>query len=105
MTSMRLSLMLTPSPAGSPTRGLCALGCHPVDLLDFVHQVLLQLLLAQHPQNVVQVARTVHQPLAGAHALALVHVHVHAARQRVLPRLAAIVGDDDQLALTLDDRP
>ena len=61
----------------------------PVDLLDFVHQVLLQLLLAEHPQDVVRVARTVHQLLARAHALALVHVHVHAARQRVLARLAA----------------
>jgi hypothetical protein len=38
-------------PAGSPTRGFCALGCQPVDLLDFVHQVLLQFLLAQHPQD------------------------------------------------------
>ena len=75
----------------------------PVDLLDFVHQVLLQLLLAQHPQDVVRVARPVHQLLARAHALPLVHVHVHAARQRVLPRLGAVVGDDDDLALPLGD--
>jgi hypothetical protein len=50
----------------------------------------------------VRVARPVHQLLAGPHPLALVHVHVHAARQRILPRLAAIVGDDDHLALPLD---
>src|SRR4051812_19065949 len=75
----------------------------PVDLLDFVYQVLLQLLLAQHPQDVVRVRRTVHQLLAGAHALPFVHVDVHAAGQRVLAWLGRIIRDDDDLALTLDD--
>ena len=51
----------------------------------------------------MRVARTVHQLLAGPHALAFVDVHVHAARQRILARLAAIVRNDDHLALTLDD--
>src|SRR5688500_683641 len=75
----------------------------PVDLLDFVDQVLLQFLLAEHPQDVVRIARTVHQLLARTHPLALVDVDVHAARQRVLPRLGPIVRDDDHLALALDD--
>src|SRR4030095_11825918 len=52
-------------------------------------------------QDVVRVARTVHQLLARAHPLALVHVDVHAARQRVLTRFAAVVRDDDQLARPL----
>ena len=48
--------------------------------------------------------RTVHQRLARADALAFLHVDVHAARQRVLARLGArLVGDDDDLPLTLDD--
>ena len=51
-----------------------------VDLLDLVDQVLLQLLLAEHVQDVVRVERAVHQRLAGAHALAFLHVDVHAAR-------------------------
>ena len=51
-----------------------------VDFLDFVHQVLLQFLLAEHAQNVVRIARTVHQRIARTHALAFLHVDVHAAR-------------------------
>ena len=31
-----------------------------VDFLDFVHQVLLQFLFAEHGQNVVRVARAIH---------------------------------------------
>ena len=52
----------------------------PVDLLDFVDQVRLQLLLAEHVQDVVRVDRAVHQRLARADALAFLHVDVHAAR-------------------------
>ena len=37
----------------------------PVDLLDLVDQVALQLLLAAHAQDVVRVDRAVHQRLAG----------------------------------------
>ena len=61
----------------------------PVDLLDFVHEVRLQRLLAEHVQDVVRVRRTVHQRLARPDALAFLHVDVHAARQRVLARLGA----------------
>ena len=59
----------------------------PVDLLNFVHEVRLQRLLAEDVQDVVRIARTVHQRLARANALAFLHVDVHAARQRVLARL------------------
>ena len=52
-----------------------------VDGLHFVDQVALQRLLAQHVEDVVRVARAVHQLFAGAHALALLDVDVHAARQ------------------------
>ncbi len=51
-----------------------------VDFLDLVHQVLLQFLFAEHVQDVVRVARTVHQRIAGLHALAFLHVDVNAAR-------------------------
>src|ERR1700682_4946542 len=41
---------------------------------------------------------------ARPHPLAFLHVDVHAARQRVFPRLRArLVRDDDDLPLTLDD--
>ena len=77
----------------------------PVDLLDFVDEVLLQFLLAKDVQDVVRVARAVHQRLAGADALAFLHVDVHAARQRVLARLGArLVRHDHDLALALHDR-
>ena len=32
----------------------------PVDFLDFVHQVLLQFFFAEHGQDVVRIARTIH---------------------------------------------
>ena len=76
----------------------------PVDLLNLVDQVALQRLLAEHVEDVVRVARPVHQRLAGAHPLALLDVDVDAARQRVLPRLGTrLVRDDDDLPLALDD--
>src|SRR5688572_2110665 len=75
-----------------------------VDLLDFIDQVLLQLLLAQHVENVVRVRRTVHQRIAGADAVALLDVDVDATRDAVFARLAVrVVGHDQDLALTLDD--
>ncbi len=43
----------------------------PVDLLDPVEQVLLQLALAQDLQDLVRVLRAVGERVAGAHALAL----------------------------------
>ena len=56
----------------------------PVDLLDLVGQVALQLLLAQHLQHVVRVDRAVDQGIAGAHPLAVLHVDVDVARHQVL---------------------
>ena len=47
--------------------------------------------------------RPVHERLARADAVAFLDVHVHAARQRVLSRLATLLGDDDDLAQPLDD--
>ena len=78
----------------------------PVDLLDFVDEILLQLLLAKDVQDVVRIARAVHQRLARADALAFLDVHVHAARQRVLTRLRArLVRHDEDLPLPLHHRP
>ncbi len=73
-----------------------------VDFLDLVDQVLLQFLFAEHGQNVVRIARTVHERLAGFHPLAFLDVDVHAARQRVFA-LLAVVADDVDLALPLGD--
>ena len=61
----------------------------PVDLLDFVDEIRVQRLLAEDRQDVVRVARPVHQRLARPDAVAFLDVDVHAARQRVLSRLAA----------------
>ena len=51
----------------------------------------------------MRVARTVHERLARADAVAFLDVHVHAARQRVLARLGALVGNHEDLAQPLDD--
>ena len=73
-----------------------------VDFLDFVHQVSLQFLLAEHGKNVVRVERAIHQRFAGPDALAFLHVDVDAARHLVF-LLGAVVGHDVDLALTLGD--
>src|SRR5439155_1415912 len=66
-----------------------------VDLLHLVHQVALQLTVAEHRQVVVGVGRPVHERLAGLHPVALVDDDVLAARDQVLARLAAVGADDD----------
>ncbi len=73
-----------------------------VDFLDFVHQVSLQFLFAQHGENVVRVQGTIHQRIAGAQAFAFLHVHVNAARHRVF-LLVAVIGRHVDLALALAD--
>ena len=57
-------------------------GLRAVDLLDLVDQVALQLLDAEDRQNVVRIDRTVDERIAGAHALAFLHVDVHGTRDR-----------------------
>ena len=74
----------------------------PVDFLDFVHQVLLQLLFTEHRQDIVGVARAVHERLAGFYPFPLLHGHVDAARQQVLLGLGTIRHHND-FALALDD--
>src|SRR5881409_1791423 len=73
-----------------------------VDLLHLVHQVALQLTVAEHRQVVVGVGRPVHERLAGLHPVALVDDDVLAARDQVLARLA-VVGADDDLAHALHE--
>jgi hypothetical protein len=67
----------------------------PVDLLDLVHQVSLQLLLSLHAQDVVGVDRAVHERLSGAHALPFLDADVGSARKLGLPRLLVVAGDED----------
>ena len=78
-------------------------GLGTVDLLDLVDQVALQLLDAEDRQHVVRIDRTVDERVAGAHALHLLHVDVHGARDRVLVA-RAFVGLDDDAAHAFDDR-
>ena len=73
-----------------------------VDFLNFVHQVLLQFVFAEHVQDVVRIARSIHQRIARAHALAFLNVDVHTARDRVFA-LLTVIADDVDLALTLRD--
>src|SRR5205823_4246393 len=73
-----------------------------VDLLHLVHEVALQLAVAEHRQVVVRVGRPVHERLARPHAVALVDADVLAARDQVLARLA-IVGADDDLTHALHE--
>ena len=56
----------------------------PVDLLDLVHQVAGQLLLAQDPEDVVRVGGAVHERLAGPDPVALVDADVLALGDQVL---------------------
>ncbi len=73
-----------------------------VDFLDFIHQVLLQFLFAQHRHDVVRIARPVHQGVARTYAFGFLHVDVHSARQRVFA-LFAVVADDVNLAHAFAD--
>jgi hypothetical protein len=59
----------------------------PVDLLDLVHEVASERLLALDLQDVVRVRRAIHQGLAGADVVALVDGDVLALRDQVLLRL------------------
>ena len=58
-----------------------------VNLLDFVHEPGRELLLALHAKDVVRVRRAVLQRVAGAHAVARLHLDVLALGDQVLARL------------------
>ena len=73
-----------------------------IDFLDFVHQIGLQFLFAEHGQDVVRVKRAIHERFACLDALALLHVDVHAPRDRVF-LLRAVIGLHIEFALTLGD--
>src|ERR1017187_8020423 len=71
-----------------------------VDFLNLVDQVLLQFLFTEDSQDVVRVAGSVHERLAGFHALAFLDVDVHAAGQGILA-LFPFVALDIDFALAL----
>src|SRR5213594_2543985 len=75
----------------------------PVDLLDLVHQVLLQILLPLHAQDVVRVARSVDERIPRAHPLPFLDVDVHALGDLVFAGFAGLRVLDDELPLALDD--
>ena len=64
-----------------------------VNLLDFVHEPSRELLLALDAQDVVRVGRTVLQRIAGAHAVARLHLDVLALGDQVLARLVGLSRD------------
>ena len=72
----------------------------PVDLLDFIDQVGLQFLFAEHGQNIVRISGTVHERLSGSDRISLLHVDVNTSRQRVFP-LHPVVAGYRNLASTL----
>src|SRR5262249_48762778 len=89
--------------AGLDLLAVAADALEPAPLVYLVDEIRLQRLLAKHVQDVVRIARTVHQRLARADALAFLDVHVDATRQRVLARLRArFIRHDDDLPLALD---
>src|SRR5438132_156113 len=75
-----------------------------VDLLDLVHQVLLHLLDALDPQDVVRVDRALGEAVACAHRTPLLHVAQLALRDLVLAHVA-VVALDEQLAHAARDAP
>src|ERR1035438_4037684 len=73
-----------------------------VDFLNLVDQVLLQFLFTEHRQDVVRVARAVHERFAGLDLLAFLNLDMDAAGQRVYAFFAVIAYDGD-LAQALAD--
>ena len=65
-----------------------------IDLLNFVRQVFLQTVHAEHAQNVVRIQWAIHQRLAGFDAIAFLHIDMRAARNVVLA-LFTVVADDN----------
>src|SRR5262249_56200174 len=59
----------------------------PVDFLNLVDEVLLQFLFTEHIQNVVRVARTVHEGLASLDFLALLRSEEHTSELQSLTNL------------------
>ncbi len=68
-----------------------------VDVLDFLHQVIVQRLHAQQSQNVVRVRLAVDDGFAFFHALAFEHDDVAPLRNQLLVGLAVVLGDDQAL--------
>ena len=62
----------------------------PVDLLDLVEQVLLQLALTEDLEDLVRVLRAVGEGVAGAHPLALLDGDVQPLGDAVLALLAVV---------------
>src|SRR5579872_6232088 len=66
-----------------------------VDLLHFLHEVVLQRSLALDAQDVVRVDRAFDELIARFHVLAVAHGHVHVERDLVDVFLAFRIGDHD----------
>src|ERR1035438_8972386 len=73
-----------------------------VDFLNLVDQVLLEFLFTEHGQDVVRIARTIHQGFAGLDLLAFLNLDMDAAGQRVFALFAVLAFHVD-LALALAD--
>ena len=65
-----------------------------VDVLHFIHEILLQFLRAQHIQDIVRIGRPIHQRFAGPDPIPLVNVHVFALGNEILLHIAHLVVHD-----------
>src|SRR5574337_1265596 len=74
----------------------------PVDLLDFIHEILLELLFAQHIQNVVGINRAVHERFTGLNFVSVQHIDVTPSGNQILPKVAVLIPDR-QLTHALHD--
>ena len=72
----------------------------PIDLLDFIDQVLGNFFFAKDRQNIMGIGRAVHKGLARAHIIAFVHADVFALRDQILTRVSHL-GRDYNFALAL----
>jgi hypothetical protein len=69
----------------------------PVDLLNRIDKIPLQLLHTADRENVVRIERAVHKRFARPYAIAFLDVDVRSARDRILPLLGVITHYDDLL--------
>src|ERR1700693_4489111 len=100
--SVESDALVIPNSTGLPPAGFPRASSTRLLFLDVLHHVFLQFLFAQHGQDVVRIARTIHQWVARLHPLAFLHVDVNAARDGVF-FLLPIVGGDGNFPHALGD--
>ena len=67
----------------------------PIDLLHFVHKVLLKFLGSLDVQNVMRIRRPIHQRLTGLDPIALLHVQMLAFGDEIFLRVTHVITHND----------